>query len=456
VRHWQQDAWRAASGAGYRSRGVITMGRWSVWAAMAMGLVLPPGASAQTPSPLTWSEVRARFEAANPSLQADQLGVEESRAMEVTAFLRPNPTCALTLDQIGHTVPSDSNPATNIFSASTLSGNCGYLIERGGKRTLRRDSARQATVVAVANHVNLDRTMLFTLRSAFVQVLAAKASVTLARDNLTYYDQVLNISQGRLNAGDIAQIDLSRLQLQRVQLETAVETAVVNERTAKIQLLALLNDATPPEQFDVAGPFAFNESMPALTDVRRQAIDTRPDLKAAHETIQEANLNHQLAIANGTTDPTITVDANFPAISQNWQSYSPPLRQYVGVSVGVPIRIFDRNQGEKARTQLDITRSERLEAVTRAQVVSDVDAAYATLASTITLLRGYKDRYLAQSTQVRDIVTLSYQRGGAPLLDFLQAEQDYRAVQLNYVTLVASYLTAAAQLNLAVGQDVIP
>jgi outer membrane protein, heavy metal efflux system len=124
--------------------------------------------------------------------------------------------------------------------------------------------------------------------------------------------------------------------------------------------------------------------------------------------------------------------------------------------VGVPIRIFDRNQGEKARTQLDITRSERLEAVTRAQVVSDVDSAYATLASTIALLRGYKDRYLAQSTQVRDIVTLSYQRGGAPLLDFLQAEQDYRAVQLNYVTLVASYLTAAAQLNLAVGQDVIP
>ena len=418
-----------------------------------VGMGMAPPLFAQ--SALMWSEVRQRFEAANPTLQADQLGVEESRATEITAFLRPNPQCALTFDQIGHTVSTEDNP-TNILSASTLIGNCSYLHERQHKRELRRDSAQGATAVAASAHGNLDRTLIFALRSAFIQVLAAKAALVLARDNLMFYDQVLTISEQRFQAGDIAQIDLNRLQLLRVQFESAIETADVNVRTAKIQLLALLNDRTPLDQFDVSGPFGFAETVPALDDVRRQALDTRPDLRASMQALDQATINHRLAVANGSTDPTFTVDAGFPSISQAWQSYAPPLRQYVGVSVGFPLRIFDRNQGEKLRTQLDITRNERLVGATRAQVFSDVDSAYVTLISTINLLRPYRDRYLAQSTQVRDIVTQSYQRGGAALLDFLQAEQDYRAVQLNYITLVGSYLTAAAQLNAAVGQEVIP
>lgn len=187
----------------------------------------------------------------------------------------------------------------------------------------------------------------------------AKASLALARDNLMFYDQVLTISRDRFQAGDIAQIDLDRLELQRVQLESAVETANVNLRTAKIQLLMLLNDRTPGDQFDLTGPFDFAEAMPALDDLRRQALDIRPDLRAARQAVDQASTNHRLTIANGSTDPTLSVDAGFPAISQVFASYQPPLRQFVGVSVGVPMRIFDRNQGEKLRTQLDISRTER-------------------------------------------------------------------------------------------------
>jgi cobalt-zinc-cadmium efflux system outer membrane protein len=186
------------------------------------------------------------------------------------------------------------------------------------------------------------------------------------------------------------------------------------------------------------------------------ALDARPDLRAAMDGVDAANINHRLALANGSTDPTFSLDAGFPSVSQVWQSFAPPLRQFVGVSVGIPIRIFDRNQGEKLRTQIDVTKNQRQVDATRVQVTSDVDTAYTTLISTVNLLRPYRDRYLAQSTQVRDIVTQSYQRGGAALLDFLQAQQDYRAVQLSYITLVGTYLTAAAQLNEAVGQEVIP
>jgi cobalt-zinc-cadmium efflux system outer membrane protein len=287
-------------------------------------------------------------------------------------------------------------------------------------------------------------------------VLQSKAALVLARDNLRFYDQMLAISRDRLRTGDIAQIDQDRLELQRVQLEAAEQTADVNLRTAKIQLLMLLNDRTPIEQFDVTGPFDFADVTPTLADLRQRALDTRPDLRVALQALDKAQTDHRLAVANGSTDPVFTVDAGFPLLTDIWQSYPAPLREYVGLNVSVPVRIFDKNQGEKLRTQLDIDRTQRLTDAARAQVFNDVDSAYATLVSNVILLKPYKDHYLAQATRVRDTITYSYQRGGAALLDFLQAEQDYRSVQLNYISLVGAYLAAAAQLNMAVGQEVIP
>jgi cobalt-zinc-cadmium efflux system outer membrane protein len=257
---------------------------------------------------------------------------------------------------------------------------------------------------------------------------------------------VLAINHDRYQSGAIAKVDFSRLQLQRVQYESDLQTAEVNLRTAKIQLLALLNDQTPVEQFDVIGPFDFSPQMPSSDNVRQAALDTRPDLRAAIQSVDKAKTDHRLAVANGSTDPMFSVDAGS----------NPPLDPYVGFGISIPLRIFDRNQGEKQRTQLDIDRNERLMQASRAQVFSDVDSAYATVKSTIVLLQPYKDSYLAQATDVRDTIAFSYQHGGASLLDFLNAQADYRSVQVNYLNLVASYLNAASQLNLAVGREVIP
>src|SRR5262249_11300406 len=127
----------------------------------------------------------------------------------------------------------------------------------------------------------------------------------------------------------------------------------------------------------------------------------------------------------------------------------------VGTSVNIPLRIFDRNQGEKARTAVDIRRTERLRAATEALVFSDVDSAFTTVSSNLVLLGSYKARYLALAERVRDTISFSYQRGGASLLDFLQAQQDYRSVRLNYLNLIGAYLTSTSQLNLAVGKEVI-
>jgi cobalt-zinc-cadmium efflux system outer membrane protein len=319
------------------------------------------------------------------------------------------------------------------------------LYERAHKRELRTESAKKGTAIAVSQQDDLERGLLFNLRSAFVQTLQARAVLQVSKDNLDYYDRVLKISSDRYQAGDIAQIDLDRLELQRVQYESDVQTAIVNLRTAKIQMLMLLNDRTPVEQFDLVGVFDFNNQVDALDAYRQVALDNRPDLKAAIQAVDKAHTDYKLAVANGSTDPTFSVD-----VARN-----PPIDFYFGVGVEFPLRIFDRNQGNKLHTKLDITRNEKLKDAAEAQVFSDVDSAYATLASNLTLLRPYKQKYLAQAVRVRDTILFSYQHGGASLLDFLNAESDYRSVELNYVNLVGSYLTAAAQLNQAVGKEVM-
>jgi outer membrane protein, heavy metal efflux system len=427
-----------------------------VWRS-CIGCVLASGVAANgaAQTALTWPEVRARFQATNPTLQADAIGIEELKANEITAFLRPNPQLSATLDQIGHTQLA-SGVASGVFDASNPIVAASYLRERQQKRELRRDSAQGATAIAVSAHADLERTLVFTLRTAFVQVLQAKAFLALAQANLTAYDQALGLSRDRFQAGDIAQIDLDRLELQRVTYESDIQTAQVNLRVAKIQLLRFLNDHTTSiDRFDVTGPYDFTSPSPTLDEVRGIALETRPDLKAALAGIEKARIDHRLAIANGSADPVINVDAGFPALSQAWLSYNPPLREYVGVGVTLPLRFFDRNQGEKLRTALDISRSEKLVDAARLQVFGDVDTAYATVMSTVALLQPYRDRYLTQATRVRETVTFSYQSGGASLLDFLQAQQEYRAVQVGYVNLIAAFLNAVNQLNLAVGQEVI-
>jgi len=410
-------------------------------------LLLAAALSASGQQTLTWEQVRLRFEQNNPTLLADKLSIDESRAEEITAFLRPNPQFSLLADG---TQISPYKGVWRPFAGTYESPSISYLHERRHKRELRLESAKKGTLIAESNHADLERTMLFTLRGAFVSTLQAKAVLQLAKDNLAYYDHVLEISRNRFHAGDIAQIDLDRLELQRVQYESDLQAAEESLEDAKIQLLTLLNDRTPIEHIDVTGPYDFNDQLAPRDDFRKIALDTRPDLRAAVEAVDKAETDHKLAIANGSTDPTFAA-----WYTHNSSNNNPFGINTLGVSVSIPLRIFDRNQGEKLRTQIDIRRNQRLRDAAEAQVFSDVDSSFATLESNLILLRPYKAKYLQMSVRVRDTVFFSYQNGGASLLDYLNAQADYRMVQLNYVNLVGSYLTAAAQVNMAVGREVI-
>jgi len=413
--------------------------------ALCLACAVSCAAAQQT---LTWEQVKARFEAANPALKADEINVQEMKAAEITAFLRPNPQLTLSTD--GTQIARDQG-VWRPLAGTQYQPNFSYLHERQHKRELRLESAKEGTQIAGSQHEDLERNLIFDLRSLFIQTLQAKAVLELARADLEYYDKIIEISRTRFKDGAIGQIDLDRIELLRVQYESEIQTAIVNLRTAKIQLLQLLDDRTPLDKFDVSGPFEFSDKMQPLETFRQIALSNRPDLRAALEAFQQAMTNHKLAAANGSTDPTFGA----------WYTYNPSFnnpydQQTLGLNVSIPLRIFDRNQGEKKRTLLDIDRNKQLTEAAREQVFSDVDSAYEQVQSNIALLTPYRDKYKDQATRVRDTVTYSYQRGAASLMDFLNAQSDYRAVQLAYLQLIGAYMTTVSQLNLAAGREEIP
>jgi len=218
--------------------------------------------SAQTA--FTWQQIKDKFEAANPTLKAVQLNIDESRAAEITPYLRPNPDLTVSTDG---TQLSRYEGVWRPFAGTQYGPGVSYLHERQQKRELRRDQAKESTAIAESTYLDQERGLVFNLRNAFVQVLQAKAVLQNARENLEYWDRELGVNRTRFNAGDLAQVDLNRMVLQRVQFEADFETATVNLRTSKIQLLTLLNERTPLERFDVTG------ELPIPTSACRRGSD---------------------------------------------------------------------------------------------------------------------------------------------------------------------------------------
>src|SRR5580658_3488575 len=276
---------------------------------------------------LTWEQVKAKFEAANPALKADQLNVEEMKAEEITAFLRPNPQFTAATDG------TQLAPHAGVWqplAGTQYQGNFSYLHERDHKRELRLESAKEGTQITASQHEDLERNMLFGRRSMFVQTLEAKAVLDLAKADVEYYDKIIDISRERFKAGDIAQIDLDRIELLRVQYEAEIETATVNLRTAKFQLMQLINERTPVDKFDVTGTVDWTGAVRPLDDYHQIALDNRPDLRAAIQTIQQSDTNHKLAVSNGSTDPTYSAWATYNSSNNN-----PDAIQTLGLGVSI-------------------------------------------------------------------------------------------------------------------------
>jgi cobalt-zinc-cadmium efflux system outer membrane protein len=396
--------------------------------------------SAKVPSLISMEDAVRIALQYNQTLRAQRLSIDQSKASEVTASLKPNPILSNLVDTIPVFSPQTIRGSTQIYE-ETLS----YTVERGGKREKRIAVAKDNTDVTAETVTDDERQLRFQVAQDFINVLLAKSVLQLAQDDLAGYSKELELNRVRLAAGDLAGGDFLKLSLQKLQFEQDVSAAQLSLVQAKAVLRQQLGYQSVADGYDVSGTLAHKKHGVQLQDLERQALASRPDLQAARSGVTMANDTVALAFGNKVRDWTWSGDYT----NQNFGVNG------VGVSLSFELPTHNRNQGEIARSQAAAKQALEIESSTQVGVMTDVVNAYYGLQTAEEVVVLFEGGYLDQATQSRDISTYAYERGAATILDVLDAERSYRAIQLAYRQAVATQMIATEQVNLVVGAQLI-
>ena len=401
------------------------------------------GAAQAQQMSFTWEQIRDTFLRNNPTLRAQAQSIESNRASEITAGLRPNPQ----------------------FQNDTTSATIGIYqeVEVGGKRSARIESARLATSISQTDSADVQRSLTLSLRQAFITALQAKSDLQFARDNLADYQKVVDINETMFKQGAISRADFLRIQLETLQFQTDLDDASLALKTAKATLRGFVGAANLPSDFDVEGDLRTVPLNKGLGELQQLALENRPDLKSAETGRRKAFADLRLAKANRWPDPTIGTSylhtGNEIGGPDWFQPFYPKGASSNAMGLGIAsisIPLFNRNQGEVSRARSEQLRADFMADAARNQVLQDVETAYASFESSRERVQLYEQTYLSESKESLDIEQFSLERGGASILDFLDAERTYRSTQLAYRQQLAAYLTNLAQLEAVVGTAVTP
>jgi outer membrane protein, heavy metal efflux system len=379
----------------------------------------------------------------NPAFRAQRLNIDQARAGQITAALKPNPVYTMTNEDFPVFSPKDMSFA-NLRDNQEFLQSVSFTYERGGKRQNRIKMAEDTTAVTTATVADAERQLRFQVAQAFIGVLLAKSNVGLAEDNLKDFNEVLEINRARMQTGDISESDFLKISLQKLQFEQDLSAARLALIQSKAALRQLLGYESVPENLDVSGSLAHKPYVVQLEELQRQALAARPDLAAARNAVKLANDTVALAYSNRARDLTWEVEYKRNGMVNG-----------VGFGGAIEIPIHNRNQGEIVRSRFGARQAQEIQAATRAGALTDVVNAYAGFRTNDQVVRLFETGYLDQATKSREISNYAYRRGAAGLLDLLDAERSYRSTQLAYRQAVAAYMVAVEQLNLVVGTRVL-
>jgi outer membrane protein, heavy metal efflux system len=419
-------------------------------------ILTPPSAFGQAtkgPVRITLDEAVQMALQHNHSILAARTAIEQSQDMEVTANLRPNPTLFTDWEYLPLGSPAKQNPdvyngvALHDYLNNNTEGDIGisYLIERGHKRQARYQAAKDVTAQTRSLVADNERGLTYQVSTLFVNVQLTESTIDLSQQDLKSFQQTVDIGEFQFKAGGISEDDYLKIELQLLQFETDLEQAQLARQQGLSDLRQLLGYESVSSDYDVVDAFDYLPLKANLEDLQMKAIQNRPDLRAAVQGVTAANSGYALAKADGKQDVTVT--GNYSHVNAiNAATFY----------VSMPLAIFDRNQGEIARTKSVITMSQEQQAFTNGQVLTDVKDAYEGLKSNDKIVMMYRDKYREVAKKDRDIADYAYHRGAIALLDFLDAERSYRAEELGYRQTLSSYLLALEQLREAVGVRNLP
>ena len=393
--------------------------------------------SVSTGNPLTLAQVLDMAHRTNPTLVSAAQHLDAVRAEEITAGLRQNPV-GIVGGQLLTAAGDDPNPY--FYQAGVQ-----RLFERGNKRDARLDSARSTTTLTGFQLDDQRRQIDLAIRQAFSNMLYAQEAVAISRDNLEDYRKTVELMKVRLDAGDMDQTDFDRVELQLAGFESDLDNAQLTLRQGSIALQTLIGIARPADSFAIAGSLDPPAVTVTIDELRSKALANRPDLKAAQAQVDVNAAAVRLAAANGTADPTLEGDYER---SGDVNSF--------GASLNIPLRFFDRNQGEKERARFELESSRQALTAAQNQVVSDVESGWAAYQTAQSQSERYRSKYLAEAAHVRDNLEFSYRNGNSTLLDYLSALADYRQVNLASLNARLQLLLALEQLSYAAHTEIIP
>src|ERR1700730_648142 len=380
----------------------------------------------------------------NHNIISARTAIDQSLAIEVTANLRPNPVLFTDWEYLPFFSPSFMN-TTYLHDSTEADLGLGYLIERGHKRARRYQNAKDVTAQTRSLVADSERGLTYQVSTLFVNVQLAESTIDLAKQDLKSFQQTVDIGEYQFKAGGISEDDYLKIELQLLQFEADLEQAQLAREQGLSDLRQLLGYESVSANYDVVDAFDYLPVKSNLDDLQMKALQNRPDLRASVQGVTAANSGYLLAKADGI--PDLTVQGNYSHVN--------------GINAAtfyasIPLPIFNRNQGEIARTHSVITQMQEQQAFTNGQVLTDVKDAYEGLKSNDRVVLLYRDKYRDIAKRDRDIADYAYHRGAIALLDFLDAERSYRAAELGYRQALASYLLALEQLREAVGVRNLP
>jgi cobalt-zinc-cadmium efflux system outer membrane protein len=412
-------------------------------AATLLLLLAATAAVAQGPTRISLDEAVELALQHSHALKAARTQIQQSQAQEITANLRPNPT--LGGDALYFPLNASLFSSDFVNDAQQFDMGLQWLWERGGKRRWRLQAARDVTAVTRFQVADAERGLVFNVAQQFVNALLAESNLALAQQDLASFRQTVDIGEAQYKAGAISEGDFLKIKLQLLQFETDVSQAEV----AKVQALAGLRqlvgyDALPAD-YDVAGDLEYQPLNLNQDDIKALALKNRPDLLAAQGGVTAAQSQVGLAKANGHVDVTTgLVYSHITGFSSMDMNFS------------VPLPIFDRNQGEIARTRFAVTQADETRIAAEDAVLTDVTNAWESYAVNRRVVDLYTQGYLKAAQDSRDISQYAYTRGAASLLDYLDAERSYRQTELAYRQALAQYILAVEQLKQAAGTRSLP
>ena len=402
-----------------------------------------PAKTAATPPPvlrLSLNEAIALFLRQNFDIIVANFGIDTAKGQQITAKLFPNPTF-LFYSQASFTQGFTASNSGQVITQIQ------QLFEMAGKRGFRIESAAFGTQSAEANFEDAIRQIGFALKDAYYRVQLAQRRLAIAEENRDRFARILEVNTIRFKKGYIAEVDLIRIRLQIVDFQAQVIQAIQEADQGRADLRVLLS-VTPAVELLLTTELDYHRVEPDIDSLRIVAIEARPDIRAKRLT--QSQRLADLKLAKAYRYPDVTIGAGYAVQGPR----GPDNPQMPQLNFNVPLPIFNRNQGGIAQSEVAVQVADADLRKTLIQVESEVDVAYRNLIQSRRLVEAYRAGVLEDARLALTIVEKAYERGGATILDLLDAARTSRGIQQNYIETLYNYQRTIFQLESAVGREI--